>query len=120
MATTTYTGVLTDLRGQVSISNGVDQPLLLALRGEDNPIASAAGAFAKYGQTDPVTVSGDMGQSGNFTVLFVTSIQPAADSDDVMATAAVPQAAAAPQVEAAPAPVAKKKSAAKKAARKSH
>ena len=116
MATTTYTGVLTDLRGQVSIGNGVDPPLLLALRGQDNPIASAPGAFAKYGQTDPVTVSGDMGRSGNFTVLFVTSIRPADDSDDAMAAAAVPRA----ELAAAPEPVAKKKSPAKKAARKSH
>jgi hypothetical protein len=69
MPTETYTGVLDNDGSQVSIVNGP----ILAIHGDD-PCATAAGRFAKFGETDPVTVTGTTGKVDSLKVLFVTSI----------------------------------------------
>jgi hypothetical protein len=71
----TYTGKLINENAQVSIEDGP----ILAVRGP-NPIATAAGQFARWGQTQPVTVTGDPGTVDNISVVFVTNIQWAAQT----------------------------------------
>ena len=53
---------------------------ILAVRGSPNPIASAAGQYAAWGQTQPVTVTGVPDTVDNIPVLYVTSIQWAAQA----------------------------------------
>ena len=72
----TYTGRLINEDAQVSIEGGP----ILAVRGSPNPIASAAGQYAAWGQTQPVTVTGVPDTVDNIPVLFVTSIQWAAQA----------------------------------------
>ena len=54
---------------------------VLAVQGSSTPCASAVGRYAKWGQTQPVTVTGTTGTVDNSPVLFVTSIRWAADTD---------------------------------------
>jgi hypothetical protein len=72
----TYTGRLINEDAQVSIEGGP----ILAVRGSPNPIASAAGQYAAWGQTQPVTVTGSPDTVDNIPVLFVASIQWAAQA----------------------------------------
>jgi len=72
----TYTGRLINEGGQVSIEGGPT----LAVRNSPNPIATAAGQYACWGQTQRVTVTGDPDFVDNIPVLFVTSIQWAAQA----------------------------------------
>lgn len=79
----TYTGRLINEDAQVSIEGGP----ILAVRNRPNPIATAAGQYAVWGQTQRVTVTGVPGTVDNIPVLYVTSIQwaaqaPAAAADD--------------------------------------
>jgi hypothetical protein len=113
----TYTGRLINEDAQVSIENGP----ILAVRGP-NPVATAAGQYARFGQTQPVIVTGDPDTLDNLSVLYVTNIQWAAQAlaaagDDASSDGGVESLsdAAAPGVQKAPPP----KPAAKKAQRKS-
>jgi hypothetical protein len=72
----TYTGRLINEDAQVSIENGP----ILAVRNNPNPIATAAGQYAIWGQTQRVTVTGEPGTVDNIVVLFVTHIQWAAQA----------------------------------------
>jgi hypothetical protein len=76
MTAVTYTGRLINEDAQVSIEGGP----ILAVRGSPNPIATAAGQYAVWGQTQPVTVTGVPDTVDNIPVLFVTSIQWAAQA----------------------------------------
>jgi hypothetical protein len=115
----TYTGRLINEDAQVSMEDGP----ILAVRGP-NPIATAAGKFAKWGQTQPVTVTGDPGTVDNIAVVFVTSIQwathaSAAPADDLsQGGVASLDDAVAPPVTTAPQTITTKKSATKKTPRK--
>lgn len=112
----TYTGRLINEDAQVSIEGGP----ILAVRGSPNPIASAAGQYAAWGQTQPVTVTGSPGTVDNIPVLFVTSIQwasqapiaAAADNVSQGGVASIDQATATAPAKAA------KRSAPRKAPRK--
>jgi len=75
MSLAMYTGRLINEDAQVSIENGP----ILAVRGP-NPCATAAGQYASWGQTQPVTVTGEPGTVDNIDVLFVTSIHWAAQA----------------------------------------
>jgi len=77
----TYTGRLINEDAQVSIEGGP----ILAVRNSPNPIAAAAGQYAVWGQTQRVTVTGVPDSVDNIPVLFVTSIQWAAQAtaDDI-------------------------------------
>jgi hypothetical protein len=66
---------------QVSIEGGP----LLAVRDSPNPIASAAGQYAVWGQTQRVTVTGEPGTVDHIAVLFVTNIQWAAQAPSAAA-----------------------------------
>ncbi len=70
----THTGTLTFGDGEVALEDGT----VLAVAGSATPLATAAGRFAKWGETQPVTVTGTTGTVNNGPVLFVTSIQWAA------------------------------------------
>jgi len=72
----TYTGRLINEDAQVSIEGGP----ILAVPNAPNPIATAAGQYAVWGQTQRVTVTGVPGTVDNIPVLYVTSIQWAASS----------------------------------------
>jgi hypothetical protein len=51
----------------------MDDGTVLAVQGP-NPLATAAGQFAGWGESDPVTVTGTTGMVDNTPVLYVTSI----------------------------------------------
>jgi hypothetical protein len=70
----THTGILTFGDGEVALEDGT----VLAVAGSSTPLATAAGRFAKWGETQAVTVTGTTGIVNNAPVLFVTSIQWAA------------------------------------------
>lgn len=72
----TYTGRLINEDAQVSIEGGP----ILAVRNSASPIATAAGLYAVWGQTQRVTVTGDPDTVDNIPVLFVTNIQWAAQA----------------------------------------
>jgi hypothetical protein len=76
MTALTYTGRLINEDAQVSIEGGP----ILAVRNAPNPIATAAGQYAVWGQTQRVTVTGVPDLIDNIPVLYVTSIQWAASS----------------------------------------
>jgi hypothetical protein len=117
MATETHTGLLIFSEGQVAVDDGT----LLAIQGP-NPCATAAAQLARWGQTQPVTVTGNTGLVNNTPVLFVTDVQwatqPVASisrdispiSTDTALTNPIPPPAAPPVATPPP----KKKMAAKK------
>jgi hypothetical protein len=116
MPSETYTGRLINEEAQVSIENGP----ILAVRGP-NPCATAAGKYASWGQTQPVTVTGDAGTVDNIDVLFVTSIHWAAQAPAVGFGESISEGGAASIDELiSPAPVKKivQKSAPQKSRRK--
>jgi hypothetical protein len=80
MPVETYTGRLNNDGAQVSIEGGP----ILAIRGA-NPCATAAGQYARFGETQPVTVTGTPGKVDNIRVLFVTSIHWAAPAPVITA-----------------------------------
>jgi len=82
MAIETHTGTLIFGDGQVAMDDGT----VLAVTGP-NPCATAAGRFAKWGQTQPVTVTGYTDTVDNSPVLYVTSIQWAAQAPAVVTAA---------------------------------
>lgn len=73
MAAETHTGTLIFSEGQVALDDGT----LLAIQGP-SPCATAAARLARWGQTQPVTVTGTPGLVDNSPVLFVDSVQWAA------------------------------------------
>jgi hypothetical protein len=110
MPVETYTGRLNNDGAQVSVEKGP----ILAIRGE-NPCATAAGQYARFGETQPVTVTGTPGKVDNIRVLFVTSIHWAAPARVI--AAADTSEGGAQSLDSSP--VAKpKKTARKKSARK--
>jgi hypothetical protein len=70
MTTETHTGRLVFGDGQVAVDDGT----VLAVPGP-SPCATAAGRFAKWGQTQPVNVTGTPDFVDNSPVLYVTKIQ---------------------------------------------
>lgn len=74
----------------------MDDGTVLAVAGSPTPCATALAQYAKWGQTQPVTVTGTPGSVDNEPVLFVTSIQWAAAPDSFAAAAATATAAATP------------------------
>lgn len=75
MPAETYTGRLNNDGPQVSIENGP----ILAIQGPD-PCATAAREYARFGETQPVTVTGTRGKVDNISVLYVASIAWAAQA----------------------------------------
>lgn len=125
MATETHTGRLIFGDGEVNMEDGT----VLAVQGSPTPCATAAGRYAKFGQTQPVTVTGNTGIVDNAPVLFVTNIQwaAAASASGVAATGnfsggggvqSVPDAEIAPPAQTTTAKPAATKIAPKKAAAK--
>jgi hypothetical protein len=118
MATETHTGRLIFGDGEVAMEDGT----VLAVAGSPTPCATAVARYAKWGQTQPVTVTGDTGTVDNGPALFVTSIQWAAQASAVAPTndfsvssvASLDQTAP-PQPKAPPAKKAGKAAAAKSA-----
>jgi hypothetical protein len=78
MAIETHTGRLVIGEAQVAMEDGT----VLAVPGP-NPCATAVARFTKWGETQPVTVTGTTGIVDNGPVLFVTSIQWAAQASVV-------------------------------------
>jgi hypothetical protein len=76
MATETHTGRLIVGDGEIDMEDGT----VLAVLGSPTPRASALARYEKWGQTQPVTVTGTTGTSDGGPVLFVTSIQWAAQA----------------------------------------
>lgn len=110
MPTETHTGKLNFGDGQVTMDDGT----VLAVAGSLTPCATALAQFAKWGETQPVTVTGLPGIVNNAPVLFVSSIQWAAPADSLAAASAV---AGATSIPTTPPPVPKpkrKRSASKK------
>ncbi len=98
MATETHTGKLIFGDGEVVMDDGT----VLAVAGSATPCATAAGEFAPWGDTQPVTVTGETGMVDNSPVLFVDSIQWAAQAAaPLMAPTASPAAPAPAAADAA-------------------
>jgi hypothetical protein len=122
MGIETHSGRLVFSEGQVDIDDGT----VLAVPGP-NPLAAAAGRFAKWGQTQPVTVTGNTGTVDNSPVLYVTNIDWAAQASAVAtvndfsigAISSVDENTTTAPQPAATAPAPQKIAANKKAARKS-
>jgi len=100
MATETHTGRLIFGDGQVDMEDGT----VLAVSGSPTPCATAVARYAKWGETQPVTVTGTTGTVDNGPVLFVTSIQWATTSDVVSMAAPESLAGAIPAAEPESAP----------------
>jgi hypothetical protein len=115
MATETLTGRLIFGDDEVSMDDGT----VLAVQGSATPCATAVARYAKWGQTQPVTVAGDTGVVDNSPVLFVTSIQwavQAAAADDFSVSGATSTVdALKPPQKAVPAKKAKRAAASKPA-----
>jgi len=107
MATETHTGTLNFGDGQVAMDDGT----VLAVAGSPTPCATAVAQYAKYGETQPVTVTSATGEVDNQSVLFVTSIQWAAPADFLPSTPPVLAAATSSVDGTAAAPALAKKSA---------
>jgi len=82
--TETHTGRLSFGDGEVAMEDGT----VLAVQGSPTPCATAAGRFAIWGETQPVTVTGNTGTVDNSPVLYVTNIQWAAAPAQASAPAA--------------------------------
>jgi hypothetical protein len=83
MAIETHTGRLIVGDGEIDMDDGT----VLAVLGSPTPRASALALYEKWGQTQPVTVTGTTGIVENGPVLYVTHIDYAAAESANAATA---------------------------------
>jgi len=117
MATETHIGRLIVGDGEIDMDDGT----VLAVLGSPTPRASALALYEKWGQTQPVTVTGTTGTVDNGPVLYVTHIDYAAAETANAATADNSSVGSVMSVDTAtPAPAANQPAPPKKkAARKS-
>ena len=114
MATETHIGRLIVGDGEIDMDDGT----VLAVLGSPTPRASALALYEKWGETQPVIVTGTTGSVENGPVLFVTHIDYAAAESASVATADSSSVGSVMSVATPPAsqPAPAKKKAARKSA----